>query len=127
VVRRGFRPDAAASAYLHARVADIVLGLIDERLGLFLRLHVGADAGLQILDQFGLFGLFQPGLDLGIISLLLLLVLHLAEQELSFELFAWEFLYELHQAGFRLHEGLQPGVYFRVDFELTGQLFLLFW
>ena len=37
---------AAASAYLHTRVADIVLGLIDERLGLFLRLHVGADGGL---------------------------------------------------------------------------------
>jgi hypothetical protein len=42
-------------------------------------------------------------------------------------LFAWEFLYELHQAGLRLHEGLQPGVYFRVDLELTVQLFLLFW
>ena len=88
---------------------------------------LGLTVGLQALDQFRLFRLLQPGLDLGIIPLLLLLVLHLAEQELSFELFAWEFLYELHQAGFRLHEGLQPGVYFRVDFELTGQLFLLFW
>ena len=34
------------SAYFDARVADVVLGLIDERLGLLFRLHVGADGGL---------------------------------------------------------------------------------
>ena len=46
-----------------------------------------------------------------VVPLLLVLILHLTEQELSFELFAWEFLHEFHQPGFRLHEGFQPGVY----------------
>jgi hypothetical protein len=48
-------------------------------------------------------------LDLRVISLLALVVLHFAEQELSFEPFARQFLDELHQAGFRLHEKLRAG------------------
>ena len=55
---------------------------------------------------------------------LLLLVLHFAEQELSFELFARQFLDELHQPGFGLHEGFEPGVDFRVESELADQFFL---
>jgi hypothetical protein len=55
-------------------------------------------------------GLLEPGFDLRVISLLALLVLHFAKQELSFQLFAWQFLYELYQAGFRLHESFEPRV-----------------
>ena len=40
---------AAVSADFDTRVADVVLGLIDERLGLLFRLHVGANGGLQAL------------------------------------------------------------------------------
>jgi hypothetical protein len=58
-----------ASAYLYTRVADIVLGLIDERLGLFLRLYLRADGGFQVLNQLRLFGTLEPGFDLRVISL----------------------------------------------------------
>ena len=105
----------------------IVLGLIDERLGLLFRLHVGADGGLQALDQIRLFGLLKPGFDLCVITVLLLLVPHFAKQKLSFELFAWQFLDELHQAGFRLHKGFEPGIDFGVEFKLADQFFFSFW
>ena len=59
--------------------------------------------------------------------MLLLLVPHFAEQELSFELFAWQFLDELHQAGFRLHKGFEPGIDFGVEFKLADQFFFIFW
>jgi hypothetical protein len=42
-----------------------------------------------------LLGLLEPGFDLRVISLLALVVLHFAEQELSFELFARQFFDEL--------------------------------
>jgi hypothetical protein len=76
------------SANFDTRVPDIVLGLIDEGLGLFLRFHVWADGGLEALDQFRLFGFLKPRLDLSVLPPFLLLVVHFAEQELSFELFA---------------------------------------
>jgi hypothetical protein len=56
-----------------------------------------------------------------------LLVPHFAEQELSFELFAWEFLNELRQAGFGLHKGFEPGIDFGVEFKLADQFFFVFW
>jgi hypothetical protein len=118
---------AAVSADFDTHVADVVLGLIDERLGLLFRLYVGADGGLQAIDQIRLFGLLKPGSDLCVITVLLLLVPHFAEQELSFELFARKFLDELHQAGFGLHEGLEPGIDFGVEFKLADQFFFSFW
>jgi len=117
---------AAASAYFHTRVADIVLGLIDKRLGFCFGLHLGADGSFEALDQIGLLGLLEPGFDLSVITVLLLLVPHFAEQELSFELFAWQFLDELHQAGFRLHKGFEPGIDFGVEFKLADQVLLYF-
>ena len=56
-----------------------------------------------------------------VISLLALLFLHFAEQELSFKLFARQFLDELHQAGFRIHEGFEPGANFGIELELAYQ------
>ena len=81
----------------------------------------------RLLTSSACSGLSSQALTLASYPCLLLLVLHLAEQELSFELFAREFLYELHQAGFRLHEGFQPGVDFGIEFELADQLFFIFW
>ncbi len=118
---------AAVSADFDTHVADVVLGLIDERLGLLFRLHVGAEGGLQALGQFRLFGLLQPGFDLCVITVLLLLVPHFAKQKLSLELFPWKFLNELHQAGFRLHKGFEPGIDFGVEFKLADQFFFSFW
>jgi hypothetical protein len=79
---------AAVSADFDTRVADVVLGLIDKRLGFCFGLHLRADGSLEALDQFRLFGPLKPGFDLCVITVLLLLVPHFAEQELSFELFA---------------------------------------
>ena len=90
-------------------------------------LYVGADGGLQAIDQFRLFGLLQPSFDLCVITVLLLLVPHFAKQKLSLELFPRKFLDELHQAGFGLHEGLEPGIDFGVEFKLADQFFFSFW
>jgi hypothetical protein len=124
---RGVRPDAAASAYFHTRVADVVLGLIDKRPGFCFGLHLGADGSFEALDQIRLFGLLKPGFDLCVITVLLLLVPHFAKQKLSLELFPRKFLDELHQAGFRLHKGFEPGIDFGVEFKLADQFFFVFW
>jgi hypothetical protein len=118
---------AAVSADFDTQVADVVLGLIDERLGLLFRLHVGAEGGLQALGEFRLFGLLKPGFDLCVIAVLQLLVPHLAKQKLSLELFPRKFLDELHQAGFGLHKGLEPGIDIGVEFKLADQFFFVFW
>ena len=85
----------AASAYLYTRVADVVLGLIYERMGLLFRLHFGADRRLDASHQLGLLGLFEPCLDPCGVVLPLVVIPHFAEQELSFELLARQFRDEL--------------------------------
>jgi hypothetical protein len=62
-----------------------------------------------------------------LVVLLLVAVAHLAEQELSFELIAGQFLNELYQVGFGLHEGFKAGVDFRVESELANQFFFTLW
>ena len=115
------------NSWPYAGVPDVVLRLVDEHLVLLLGLYVWADGRLEALDQIGLFGLLQPGFDLCVITVLLLLVPHFAKQKLSFELFAWQFLDELHQAGFGLHKGFEPGIDFGVEFKLADQFFFIFW
>jgi hypothetical protein len=112
----------AASGHLYPRVTEIVFGLVHDGLVLFLRLHVWADGGHEALFEVGLFRLVEPSADLGVIPLPLFLILHLAKQELAFELLARDFLDELHQARFCLHEGVELGVDLRVDFELPRHL-----
>jgi hypothetical protein len=52
---------------------------------------------------------------------------HFAKQELSFELFPGQVLDELHQAGFGLHKGFEPGIDFGVEFKLADQFFFILW
>lgn len=111
------------SAEFDALIADEVFRLGDDGLLLPLGFHVGADRGFDAFHEVGLFGLFQPGFDLGGITLLLVAVLHLAEQEFSFQLFPWQILDVFDQTGFLLHEGVQFGVDLGVDFELFRQFF----
>ena len=122
-------PDKAGveSTEFDTLVADEVFRLGDDDLLLSFLLHVRADGGLDALHQVGLFRPFEPGFDLRGVVLLLLLVLHFAQEELPLQLLAGEFLDVFDQAGFCLHEGVRPGVDFGVDFELLCQLFFLFW
>ena len=115
------------SSWPYAGVPDVVLRLVHENLLLLLGLDIGTDGGLDAVYQIGLFGLFKPGFDLCVITVLLLLVPHLAKQKLSLELFPRKFLDELHQAGFRLHKCFEPGIDFGVEFKLADQFFFIFW
>lgn len=115
------------SAKFDAVVANVVFRGGEKRLFLPFRLHVWADGGLDTLDQIGLFRLGQPGLDLGGVALPLLLVLHLPEEELSFQLFAGKILHVLHKVRVRLHVAVEPVVDLGVHFELASQFVLLFW
>ena len=114
------------NSWPHAGVPDVVLRMVHENLLVLLGLYVWTNGCLDALYQIGLFRLLQPGFDLCVITVLLLLVPHFAKQELSFELFAWQFLNELHQAGFRLHKGFEPGIDFGVEFKLADQFFFIF-
>ena len=125
-MRRGLNPaHGDGSAKFDSLIADEVFRLGDDGLLLPLGFHVRADRGFDAFHEVGLFGLFQPGFDLGGIALLLVAVLHLAEQEFPFQLFARQFLDVIDQTGLLLHEGIQFGVDLGVDFELFGQ-FLFF-
>lgn len=117
----------AVSAEFDSCVADEVFRLGDDDLILFFSGHVGADGSFDAFHQVGLFWLFEPGFDLRGVTLFLLLILHFSQEELPLQLLAGEFLDVFDQAGFCLHEGVQSGIYFGVDFELLCQFFFLFW
>jgi len=127
-MNRTDRPGEArdGSAEFDAAVANVVFGRGDEGLFLAFGLHVGADGALDALNKVGLLRLGQPGFNLGGVALLLFLVLHLAEEELPLQLFTRQVLDVFDQIRFRLHEGVQLGVDFGVDFELLGQFGLFF-
>ena len=112
---------AMASADLDPVIPNVVLGRIDERHFLTFRLHVGADGRLDALDQVSLLRFGQPAFNLGGVAHLLFLILHLAQEELPFELLSGKILHVLNQVGIGLHEGVQLGVNFGVDFELLSQ------
>ena len=116
-----------ASANLDSVIPNVVFGGGDERHFLAFGLHVGADGRFDVLDQVSLLRLGQPGLYLGGVALLLLLVLHLAEKEFPLKLLPGEILDVLNQIGVRLHKGVQLGVDFGVDFELLSQFRFFLW
>ena len=114
------------SSWPYAGAPDVVLRITHENLLLLLGLYVVTNGGLDALYQIDLFGLFKPGFDLCVITVLLLLIPHFTKQELSLELFARQFLDELHQAGFRLHKGFELEIDFGVESKLANQFFFSF-
>lgn len=114
------------SAEFDFAVADVVLGLSENGALLLLRLHVRADSGTQAFQKIGLLGLFEPAFDLHVVGLPLFLILHFAQHEFAFKLLARQVFDPLQQVWIRLHEGVQSGIHFGIDFELAGQLFFLF-
>ena len=86
----------------------------------------GLIVAFRLLTKSACSGFSSQALDPCTVVLPLIAIPHFAEQELSFELFARQFLDELNQAGFCLHEGFEPGVDFGVEFELANQSSLFF-
>ena len=112
------RVELKVSAKFDSAIAKVILGADEQSLLLPFGIHVRTDGELDALNQVSLLRFCQPSFDLGGVTFLLFLVLQFAKQEFSLKLFPREILDELHQIGFRLHEGIQLGVDFRVNFEL---------
>lgn len=83
---------AAMSVDFHPLVAEIVLCLGDEDLGLSFRCHLRANGGFDALYQFYLFRFFEPAFYPCGVALPLIPLPHLSEQKLPFELLTRQFL-----------------------------------